>query len=121
MSLPLNPYGGYGGVCKTAKYIPPTVPDYIPQPASFIFNTQHRQEIQAFFESYNSANLTDYTTFITENSANIVLRYLTSTNKELSSVTFTMYTTAHPEDKITYTASSSSIFVNLFDIDGGKC
>lgn len=130
-----SPYGGYGGVRANAKYtppvaagftpqpstrtnlltgryVPPPAPGFTPQPATIPFTKQIQNVIYQALSSIN--NLTPAKSFVLSNSATIVLRYLTSIALD-GSKTFTMFTSAHGADLITYTTPTTSIDLGFFD------
>jgi hypothetical protein len=100
-------YGNYGGVAPQNYYRPPNSSTFTPQPARLVFSETERHMIQ---------QLLDQTSFYKENAPNILMRTLvasTSGNVE----TFTLSTSAKPEDVVTYTASTD--IVDLNRMDGG--
>lgn len=106
-------YGGYGGVSKTARYVPPPIPEFVPQPATAPFYIQQQSEILRLL---NSFELSSQMSFVQENSAKILLRFQT---QDIINKSFVMYTSGNPDDKITYTVPSTGVSIDLFKLDGG--
>ena len=100
-----NIYGTYGGVSKQNYYAPPPTYEYVPQPARVPFTAADKENLQRV-----AANIG----FYSENAPNIMLRTSVSVG-ELD--TFTITTSANPDDKIIYTASDAGVNLNV--IEGG--
>ena len=108
-------YGGYGGVSNDSHYVPPAVPNFIPQPPTIPFTTQHVDDIQ---KALRTINVNDLTTFINANSGNILLRKEIFDN-DLSTDAFSMFTMNNPTEQISFTVPASSDVINMFNLDGG--
>lgn len=108
-------YGGYGGVSNEAHYVPPAVPDFIPQPPSIPFTTDRLDEIQKLIQIIDVNNIT---TFINANSGNILLRKEVI-DSDLTTDAFSMFTMNNPTEQITFTMPSSADTINMFNLDGG--
>ena len=108
-------YGGYGGVSNEAHYVPPSVPDFTPQPPSIPFTTDYAEELQ---KALRTINVNDIATFINANSGNILLKKEVI-DSDLTVDTFNMFTMNHPTEQITLTGPASSDNVNMFNLDGG--
>lgn len=108
-------YGGYGGVSNNAHYVPPPIPDFVPQPPSVPFTTTLIDEIQ---KALRTINLNDLTTFINTNSGNLLLRK-EIIDSDLSTDVFSMFTMNNPTEQITFTVPASSDTINMFNLDGG--
>lgn len=104
-------YGYYGGVTKENHYVPPAVPDFIPQPKTVPFYAEY---IDLLNQALTSVNFSlDYLLLSADK---ILLR------KEISATnttkTFEMRNFANPNDIITYTSPISGT-VDLLTLDGG--
>lgn len=101
-------YGYYGGVTKENFYTPPESPNFVPQPPKVALTEADKQALLAAAASLE---------FYNENSPNIMLR----TVENAGTVdTFTITTSANPDDKIIYTTDETvSRGVNLNVVDGG--
>lgn len=108
-------YGGYGGVANNAHYVPPAVPDFIPQSPSIFFTAERAQQIQSVLDDIN---INDITTFINNNSGNILLKQEVI-DSDLTIDTFSMYTLNNPTEQIMLTIPASADVVNLLNLDGG--
>ena len=101
-------YGYYGGVTPANHYVPPPVPDFVPQLPQDqlnIFNQSDRELLQ---------NLVQQTQFYIENAPHILLR--TNTMHLSNNVdSFMMRTSADPEDVIIYTSEKDTYDLNIVD------
>lgn len=96
-------YGGYGGVTKQNFYVPPGTPGFEPQSARIPFTVDDKENLEEV-----AANIG----FYAENAPNIMIRTSVSVG---SQETFTISTSANPEDTIVYTADTNGINLNVVE------
>lgn len=123
-------YGGYGGVVRctkyvppaahnfipqpalrpvTGRYIPPTVPGFIPQPAIVPFTMEDRENLQLLVDINGPVM----------NVNNILFRTRTDDLTGITDRTFAMTTSSNPFHTLTYTMPASSTAINMLNTDGG--
>jgi hypothetical protein len=103
-------YGYYGGVTPANHYVPPPVPDFVPQPpqGGSILTQTDRSLLE---------QLVQQTAFYAENAPHILLR--TNTLHLSNNVdSFMMTTSADPEDVIVYTSETDNFNLNI--VNGGQ-
>jgi hypothetical protein len=102
-------YGYYGGVTNENHYVPPEVPDFVPQPASIPFSAEYRILLNHVL---TAAGMT-YDTFVAHLDRVLYRKILSATDvyKE-----FYMTNLENPDDVITYVSPLSGT-VDLITFD----
>jgi hypothetical protein len=106
-----KPYGYYGGVTQENHYVPPPVPDFVPQPASVPFYEEYRTTLQSLVSSGPITR-----EFLRDNIDSILVRKLIQQTGGTNH--FEINSQGHPNDLIEYDVLSGAD-VDLLLLDGG--
>ncbi len=109
-----TPYGNYGGVRNDCHYIPSPIPGFIPTPPTVPFTKSLRARI---INALSGVSTQQCVTFLNATSSIMLYRILLEVNDNFK--TFVMFTSSHPFDTVTYTASAGRFTMDLLRLNGG--